>query len=102
VAAVFVTRNRLLAVVTEGGTLTTTETQPLATADGGLRAAGDLKPGDRIHSWDGQKRRTVAVRSVVTTDREARVLNLVLDEPVLFVAGGFLARSKPPADPLPP
>jgi hypothetical protein len=33
---------------------------------------------------------------VVATDREAQGFNLVLGEPVLFVAGGFLAHSKPP------
>jgi len=56
-----------------------------------------LKAGDRIHSWDGRRRRAVVVRSVSSTGRYERVFNLVLDEPVLFVAGGFLARRKPPA-----
>ncbi len=73
------------------------DTQPLSLVDGGLRAAGELKPGDRIHSWDGQERGTIAVRSVTATDREAQVFNLVLGEPVLFIADGILARSKPPA-----
>jgi hypothetical protein len=35
VASVFVTHNRLIEVRTDGGTLTTTETQPLALAGGG-------------------------------------------------------------------
>ena len=97
VASVFVTNNRLIQVQTDGGTLTTTETQPLALAGGGLRPAGELKAGDRIYSWNGRERRAVTVRSVAATGREARVFNLILGEPVLFVAGGFLARSKPPA-----
>jgi hypothetical protein len=97
VTSVFATTNRLIEVRTEAGTLTTTETQPLALAAGGLRPAGELKPGDRIYSWDGRERRAVAVRSVAATGREARVFNLVLGEPVLFIANGFLARSKPPA-----
>ena len=96
VASVFVTDNRLIEVRTEAGTLTTTATQPLALAAGGLRPAGELKPGDRIYTWDGRERRAVAVRSVTVTGR-ARVFNVVLGEPVLFVAAGFLARSKPPA-----
>ena len=37
------------------------------------------------------------VSAVKSAGREGRVFNLVLGEPVLFVAGGFLARSKPPA-----
>lgn len=97
VAAVFVTRNRLIEVRTDGGDLITTATQPLSLARGGLRAAGELKAGDRIHTWDGRKRQEAVVREVKTTDRQARVFNLILGEPVLFVANGFLARSKPPA-----
>jgi|SRR5579864_750732 len=102
VVSKFVTINRLIQVRTERGTLTTTETQPLALAGGGLRAAGALKAGDRIHSWDGRERRSVAVLSVVSTSRESPVFNIVIKEPVLFVAGGFLARSKPPAPAIDP
>jgi hypothetical protein len=97
VESIFVTQNRLIEVRTEGGMLTTTETQPLSLASGGLRVAGKLKAGDRIHSWDGRERRTVAVQEITATGREAQVYNLIVGEPVLFVAGGFLARSKPPA-----
>ncbi|MDA1231460.1 MAG: 3-dehydroquinate synthase, partial [Planctomycetota bacterium] len=97
VASVFVTMNRLIEVRTEESTLTTTETQPLALAEGGLLAAGELKLGDRIYMWDGRERRAVVVRSVNPTGQDARVFNLILGEPVLFIANGFLARSKPPA-----
>jgi hypothetical protein len=100
VAAIFVTTNRLIDVHTEGGkTLVTTETQPLSLDGngGGLRAAGQLKAGDRIQTWEGGGRRAAVVRSVAPAGREARVYNLVLGDPVLFVANGFLARSKPPA-----
>ncbi len=100
IEVVFVTTNRLIDVETEWATLITTETQPLAIAEGGLRPAGELKSGDRIFTWDGSERRSVVVRSVESTGREARVFNVVLGEPVLFVAGGFLARSKPPAHPI--
>jgi hypothetical protein len=97
VAAVFVTRNRLLEVRTEAGNLVTTETQPLALAAGGLRAAGELKAGDQICRWDGDARRMLVVQSVAPTGREERVFNLVLGDPTLFIANGFLVRSKPPA-----
>lgn len=105
VASMSLTRNRIIEVRTERDTLATTETQPLSLADGGLREAGKLKAGDRIHSWDGHERRAVEVRSVAVTGRETDVFNLVLREPVLFIADGFLARSKPPApanDPIRP
>lgn len=97
VLSVFVTRNRLLRVRTDGGTLVTTATQPLSLANGDLRAAGALQAGDRIHTWDGLKRRDVAVRDVTDADRNTQVFNLILGDSALFIADGFLARSKPPA-----
>jgi hypothetical protein len=96
VISVFCTRNRLVEVRTEAGKLATTETQRLALADRGLRAAGELKPGDRIFRWDGRERRAVMVRSVSYTGWEETVFNLIVGEPPLFVADGFLVRSKPP------
>lgn len=97
VAAMFVTKNRLVQVNIEGKTLITTATQPLSLADGKLRAAGELKAGDRIHVWVKGERASVVVKSVDATEREAHVYNVVLGDPVLFVANGFVARSKPPA-----
>jgi len=96
VAAMFVTKNRLVQVNIEGKTLITTATQPLSLADGALRAAGELKAGDRIHVWVKGERAVVAVKSHDVTEREAPVYNVVLGDPVLFVANGFIARSKPP------
>jgi hypothetical protein len=97
VAAMFVTKNRLVQVTIEGKTLIATATQPLSLADGTLRAAGELKAGDRILIWVKGERAAVAVKSVDVTEREAPVYNVVLGDPVLFVANGFVARSKPPA-----
>lgn len=97
VANLFTTQNLLLEVRTDGKTLLTTQTQPLALVGGGLRIAGDLKAKDQIYTFEAGKRKTVTVREVIATGRQAQVFNLILGEPVLFVAGGFLARSKPPA-----
>jgi hypothetical protein len=97
VVGVFVTRNRLLEVRAEGGTLVTTETQPVALEGGGFRPAGELKAGDRVWRWAGGGRRAVAVLGVSPAGREAPVFNLVLSEPTGFLAGDFLVRSKPPA-----
>jgi hypothetical protein len=77
--------------------LITTATQPLSLADGKFRAAGELKAGDRIHVWVKGEQQSVPVKSAVATEREAPVYNVVLGEPVRFVANGFVARSKPPA-----
>jgi hypothetical protein len=97
VASVFTTKNRLVEVRTEAGNLVTTETQPLALADGGLRAASELKAGARVFRWDGRERLAVTVQSVSPTGREEQVFNLILGDPGIFVANGFLVRSKPPA-----
>jgi len=97
VTAMFVTKNRLVQVNTDGKTLIATATQPLSLGDGTLRATGELKPGDRIHVWVKGKRVTATVTSVDVTEREALVYNVVLGDPALFIANGFLARSKPPA-----
>jgi uncharacterized protein (TIGR03067 family) len=101
VAEVFVTRNRVLEVRTTGGALVTTATQPVGLEKGGFRAAGELKPGDRVWRWSDGKRSTVTVTAVTRADREVEVFNLILGEPTGFVAGGFLVRSKPPAVPQP-
>ena len=96
VVDLFTTHNLLLEVRTDGKTLTTTKTQPLALVGGGLRIAGDLKAKDQIYAFEGGKRKSFTVREVIATGRQAQVFNLILGEPVFFVAGGFLARSKPP------
>jgi hypothetical protein len=40
----------------------------------------------------------VKVLAVVPTERTEKVFNLVLGNSKYFIAGGFLARSKPPAE----
>ncbi|MCC9607819.1 Hint domain-containing protein [Blastopirellula sp. JC732] len=97
VADVFVTRNRLVEVIADAGKLTTTETQPLCHVTQGFRAAGELQAGDRIWLWRDEKKSESVVREVKPTDRIEPVFNLVVDEGVVFIAGGFLARCKPPA-----
>jgi hypothetical protein len=98
VQSVFVNLNHLLKVETEAGVLFTTQTQPLCLANGQLRAAGELKPGDKIYRWHNGQRQAVKVVAVTLTDRHEKVFNLVLGDSEVFIAGGFLARSKPPGD----
>jgi len=97
VTFIFVTKNRLYEVKTDKETLVTTETQPLSLASGVLRAAGELREGDQIIRWLEGARSLVTVKEVVETKRYEPVYNLVLGEPTLFIANGYLARSKPPA-----
>ncbi len=97
VVSVFITRNRLINLRTDSGVLETTQTQPVCLATGKLRAAGDLKAGDAIWRWDGTGRKSATV-GAVTEGRVARVFNLVLGDPTVFIAGDFLVRSKPPVE----
>jgi hypothetical protein len=50
-----------------------------------------------IWQWADGKRRSVRVKAVILTEVDAPVFNLVVGESAVFVAGGFLARGKPPA-----
>ena len=96
VEAVFETCNRLLDVRTDAGTVRTTETQPLCLAAGGFVEAGRLKAGDRIWKWADGRRVETRVNEVAPVEGTAAVFNLVVGTDKVFVAGGFLARGKPP------
>jgi hypothetical protein len=98
VESVFTSRNRLVEVRTDRGTVVTTEAQPLCLRAGGFRRAGDLRAGDRLWRWHDGRRVEAVVREVVATGREASVFNLILGDSAIFIAGDFLARGKPPAE----
>lgn len=98
VQSVFVTDNRLWRVTTAAGNLLTTETQPLLLATDRTVPAGQLHPGDSILRRDADTLHAVEVLAVAPTDRREKVFNLVLGDCEAFVASGFLARSKPPAN----
>jgi hypothetical protein len=102
IEGVFETRNRLIEVRCEGGKLVTTPTQPLALEGGDFRAAGEVKAGDSLLRWTGEKAEPIAVLEVAVAADDAAVYNLVLGEPTIFVVGDYLVRSKPPAAAAPP
>lgn len=95
VTSIFRTDNRIWIVETDRGTLRTTETQPLCTQFESFVEAGKLQPGDLILSGD---LRTARVMRVEKTETIAPVINLVLGNREPFIAGGFLAQSKPPRE----
>lgn len=97
VKQVFVTDNHLWKVETELGELVTTETQPLCIQDGATCQVGKLAPGDTLLFHNDGAIEPVRVKSVVRTERTEPVFNLILGDSEIFVAGGYLARSKPPA-----
>jgi hypothetical protein len=59
--------------------------------------AGELQPGDRVLVRDGGNIHVAQVLRVSPVGTTEDVFNLVLGDSQIFVAGGFLARSKPPA-----
>ena len=98
VESVFETCNKLLDLTTDAGTLRTTETQPLCLTAGGFAEAGRLKAGDQIWTWANDRRTAATVKEVKAVDGTAAVFNLVVGTDKVFVAGGVLARGKPPVD----
>ncbi len=97
VQSVFVTDNRLWKVDTEAGVLFTTQTQPLCLTAERTLPAGELQAGDKVLRLQDGKMHAVKVFGVSPTDRKEKVFNLILGHSEVFIAGGFLARSKPPA-----
>lgn len=83
---------------TDAGTLRASGAQPLCLATGGFRTGGDLKTGDTIWRWADGKRSAARVLSVTDTGTDAPVFNLVVGDSAVFVAGGYLARGKPPLE----
>jgi len=98
VYSTFQTTNRLIEIRTDVGSILTTVTQPLCLHSGGFRTAGELTAGDQIWRWSEGKRCLARVEANVATERDAAVFNLVVGESAIFVAGGFLARGKPPIE----
>jgi hypothetical protein len=96
VEGVFETCNKLLDLTTDAGTIRTTETQPLCRVAGGFVEAGKLQAGDQIWTWANDRRTAATVKGVKMVDGTAAVFNLVVGKDKVFVAGGFLARGKPP------
>jgi hypothetical protein len=98
VASRFCGQSELVEVETDAGKLVTTPKQPFAVAGGKVKSAGGLVAGDEVRRWDGAKAVAAKVRSVKPLADRAAVFNLVLEVPGTFVAGGYLVKSKPPAE----
>jgi hypothetical protein len=94
---VFITSNRLWEIETTAGTLITTETQPLCLQTYQTHPAGELQPGDVILRYQEGEVQPARVLAATKTDRIEKVFNLILRDCEIFVAGSYLARSKPPA-----
>lgn len=96
IQSIFVTNNRLWKVDTNDGSLLTTETQPLCIAPREYLPSGKIQPGNRILRRKGEVICAADVLSVTATRRTETVYNLILSDAEVFIAGGFLAKCKPP------
>ncbi len=97
VESIFVTLNTLWKVDAADGSILTTQTQPLCRADGTIEQVGKLRPGDLLLRSTGKTVREVELLEVTKTAQVAKVYNVILGDSQNFIAGGFVARSKPPA-----
>ncbi len=97
VEKIFITDNVLWRVKTDAGELLTTKTQPLCLATDRVLQVGELKPGDTILRREDGQIQPAKVIAIEPTDRIEKVYNLILGDSEIFIAGGYLARSKPPA-----
>jgi hypothetical protein len=97
VASVFVGRSLLVEVQTEKGKFLTTSKQPMLLSTGELKPASRLTDTDEVVRWQDGRTHNTRVRGVKVKDTQ-KVYNLVLEVRGAFVAGGYLAQSKPPAD----
>jgi hypothetical protein len=97
VQSVFETQNRLWKVATDEGVLLTTQTQPLCLSMKETKPAGQIECNDVILRFENGDTHKARVLDVSPTNRTETVFNLILGNSEIFVAGGFLARSKPPA-----
>jgi hypothetical protein len=102
VRSIFVTNNELWRVETENGELLTTQTQPLCLAADTTLQVGKLQPGENVVRYRDGALYSEGVLSARSTGRVDQVFNLIFDTSEIFVADGYLARSKPPAEPAPP
>jgi predicted lipid-binding transport protein (Tim44 family) len=94
VEAVYETAIALFTVRTDGGDLVTTAEHPVALADGGFRPAGDLLPGEEVLLCRTGRLQRAKVLSTCQEPGDRRVLNLQVDGPHTFVAGGFVVHNK--------
>jgi predicted lipid-binding transport protein (Tim44 family)/3-dehydroquinate synthase class II len=94
VKTVFVSKETLVKIKTDGGDLMTTAEHPVSLKEGVFKQARDLLPGDRIVKWKNGRLTTKTVRSVLFTEDEALVFDLQVGEPHTFVAEEIVVHNK--------
>ncbi|MGA2465903.1 MAG: polymorphic toxin-type HINT domain-containing protein [Thermodesulfobacteriota bacterium] len=94
VKTIFVSRNSVMRIETNGGLLVATKEHPVSLLGGRFRQAGDLRPGDRIVKWKDGRLVAKTVRKIFPVEGEGMVFNLQVGEPNTFVAEGIVVHNK--------
>ena len=94
VKTVFVSKEALVRVKTNGGDLVTTADHPVSLKEGMFIQARDLHPGDRILKWKNGRLTAKTVRKVLFTEDEGLVFDLQVGEPHTYVAEETVVHNK--------
>ena len=94
VKTVFVSKETMVRIKTNGGDLVTTAEHPVSLKEGMFKQAGDLRPGDRIMKWKNGRLTAKTVRKVLFTEDEGLVFDLQVGEPHTYVAEEIVVHNK--------
>jgi predicted lipid-binding transport protein (Tim44 family) len=105
VKTVFVSKETLVKIKTDGGDLMTTADHPVSLQEGVFKQARDFLPGDRIAKWKNGRLTAKTVQKILFTEKEALVFDLQVGEPHTYVAEGVVVHNKgggcfPPGTPI--
>jgi predicted lipid-binding transport protein (Tim44 family) len=94
VKTVFVSKDTMVRIKTNGGDLVTTAEHPVSLKEGMFKRAGDLRPGDHIMKWKNGRLTAKTVRKVLSAEDERFVFDLQVGEPHTYVAEEIVVHNK--------
>lgn len=94
VKTVFVSKETMVRIKTNGGDLVTTAEHPVSLKEGMFKQAGDLHPGDRVMKWKNGRLTAKTVRKVLFTEDQGLVFDLQVGEPHTYVAEEIVVHNK--------
>ena len=94
VKTVFMSKETMVRIKTNGGDLVTTAEHPVSLKEGMFKQARDLHPGDRILKWKNGRLTAKTVRKVLLTEDEGLVFDLQVGEPHTYVAEEIVVHNK--------
>ncbi|MBY0406476.1 MAG: hypothetical protein K2Q01_02200 [Rickettsiales bacterium] len=89
-------RSELLTVVTEAGSLVTTQEHPLWRGGDVFTPAGQLKAGEQVMLWMAGAPVPVSVVMLQRGTQVVDVYNMEVEAPHVYIAQGFIVHNKAP------